>query len=642
LKDNPLRTAVTLALALTALLWAGGFVLAQNSAMFDINAPIPSSAQAGKEIIFEVRITNTGIETWMSDEYFVLVRIFDANKNYLTETDKVRQFEDIGPGEVLTTEIPFDVPAYYGGNYYYTVALEFEDIYPLESSHFSLRISPIEKVKVVTGSLRIGHTSSNGSRPSTNIDLSLVNQLASKRSFRLNLSARNSHQMSEVNNYFFDYRSGSMNLSVGQISSALSYLTLRRLHGMKVETETEGMSFTVFRHLPPAQKASVANNIQTKNLYGARGAIQLTDSFTLAGNYAQSRKNRGSVASIEGDLALTPQFTISGEYAQSTLEENEVGKREDNAFRATVSRTSPKLSFNGLYQKVGRDFYSLENSGLVKDREEYSLSFNYRLGQYMRATARHNLYQDDVSQHDTVSRRTTGSMGLSFFFPKLPSLSISYGENTNLSAGAVNRPKNSITNTLTVGVSKRIGRAHLSVTQTQTDSQDRTKALSKRNTLSTTYKISTPLTKQLSLSTSYRDSSSRASSTSSSTHRSYITSDLKYTIIPTKLISSLRYAINESPSKATGGYYKTTTTLNTSYYFTRKDSLGIRYTIQDNRNLGSSSVSSSGSQRLELSCTSELTKNHNVSLRYSLMSRRPISTGNPQRQDIRLTYFYKF
>ena len=59
---------------------------------------------------------------------------------------------------------------------------------------------------------------------------------------------------------------------------------------------------------------------------------RLTDNFTFAGNYVQSKKNRASVMSIEGDLALTPELAISGEYADSSLEEGEAGSSKDGAF----------------------------------------------------------------------------------------------------------------------------------------------------------------------------------------------------------------------------------------------------------------------------------------------------------------------
>ena len=61
-----------------------GFAFAENSAMFRIIATMPPSPQAGKEITFKVGMTNTGTETWVAGEYSVLLKIYDANKSYLT------------------------------------------------------------------------------------------------------------------------------------------------------------------------------------------------------------------------------------------------------------------------------------------------------------------------------------------------------------------------------------------------------------------------------------------------------------------------------------------------------------------------------------------------------------------------------
>lgn len=54
---------------------------------------MPPSAQAGKETIFEVKVTNTGTETWVGGEYSLFIKIYDTNKNYLTETDKIRKVD---------------------------------------------------------------------------------------------------------------------------------------------------------------------------------------------------------------------------------------------------------------------------------------------------------------------------------------------------------------------------------------------------------------------------------------------------------------------------------------------------------------------------------------------------------------------
>jgi len=100
IRGDVLRKAAILFAVLGILFFRGGVVFAQHSAMFRIITTIPPSAQAGKEIIFVLGITNTGTETWLSGEYSFLIKIYDANKNYLTETDKARHFEDTDPGKV--------------------------------------------------------------------------------------------------------------------------------------------------------------------------------------------------------------------------------------------------------------------------------------------------------------------------------------------------------------------------------------------------------------------------------------------------------------------------------------------------------------------------------------------------------------
>ena len=94
------RIAILILVGLCCLFYNAGVIFAQHSAMFRIITTIPPSAQAGKEIIFVLGITNTGTETWLSGEYSFLIKIYDANKNYLTETDKARHFEDTDPGKV--------------------------------------------------------------------------------------------------------------------------------------------------------------------------------------------------------------------------------------------------------------------------------------------------------------------------------------------------------------------------------------------------------------------------------------------------------------------------------------------------------------------------------------------------------------
>jgi len=144
-----------------------GFAFAENSAMFRIITTTPPSAQAGKEIVFEVGITNTGTRTWVAGEYSVFLKVYDTNKSYLTETDKTRQFEDIAPGEALAINITFEIPADYSGTYYYCVSIEFEKE-ALFSHYFILKVLPfvpVPEVRKWTGSIKINYQDSQAIEP---------------------------------------------------------------------------------------------------------------------------------------------------------------------------------------------------------------------------------------------------------------------------------------------------------------------------------------------------------------------------------------------------------------------------------------------------------------------------------------------
>ena len=169
-----------------------GFVFAENSAMFRLIATMPPSVQAGKEIIFEIEITNTGTKTWVAGEYSVFVKVYDANKSYLTETDKTRQFEDIDPGEVVTANISFDIPVDYSGTYHYSVYIEFEKEV-LFSHYFILKVLPftlLPEAKKWTGSMQINYQDSQAIEPTTSFNLRSVNLLPHSSYLRFSTSGR--------------------------------------------------------------------------------------------------------------------------------------------------------------------------------------------------------------------------------------------------------------------------------------------------------------------------------------------------------------------------------------------------------------------------------------------------------------------
>jgi len=214
--------------------------LAEDSAIFEAIAPLPALATAGQKMLFVVRITNTGTETWLDGEYSLLVKIYDVGKEYLTQSDKDKQFKDTEAGEVLTSEISFDIPADYAGTYYYRINLELKDGSIIESRYFQLQIRsapPVPKPKL-TGSVKSGYQASSTFESSTNFNFYLVNKLPEKRYLKFTgIGTYTFKESPQLGNLLLYYREKGTNVSLGDIRDTLSDLTLDRIEGVKVDTE---------------------------------------------------------------------------------------------------------------------------------------------------------------------------------------------------------------------------------------------------------------------------------------------------------------------------------------------------------------------------------------------------------------------
>jgi len=309
------RAAILILVGICCVFYNAEVIFAENSVMFRIVSIVPPPAQAGKEVVFVVRITNTGTESWVSGEYSLFIKIYDANKNYLIETDKIRQFKDTDPGEVLTANIDFDIPVEYSGTYHYLVGIEFEKEVLL-SHYFILKIlpfTPVPEVKKWTGSVQIGYQDAQAVEPTTSMNLRVVNLLPQGRYLKLSTSGRSSPIADpELSNFLVSYHSKKVDISAGEFTTGLSQLTLSRSRGIKVESRLGRINLVGL--VGSSQKTFEGD------LYGLRGSSNVTNKFELAANYVQGKESQNSVASLQGELAISPQITLSGEYGWSSYE----------------------------------------------------------------------------------------------------------------------------------------------------------------------------------------------------------------------------------------------------------------------------------------------------------------------------------
>ena len=212
-----------------------------------------------------------------------MIKIYDASKEYLTQSDKVKQFKDTEPGEVLTSEISFDIPADYAGTYYYRINLELKDGSIIESRYFQLQVRPpppVPKPKL-TGSVKSGYQASSTSESVTSVNLYLVNKLPEKRYLKFTgIGTYTFKESPRLGNLLLYYRGKGVNVSLGDVRDALCYLTLDRIEGLKVDTELGR-----FKLIATAGRKEQISSGTRPSVYGLGVAVKPISWFDLGVNY---------------------------------------------------------------------------------------------------------------------------------------------------------------------------------------------------------------------------------------------------------------------------------------------------------------------------------------------------------------------
>lgn len=610
-----MRKIIVSVIILLVLFYGRGFAFAENSAMFLVTT-VPLSVQAGRRIVFLVRMSNTGIEGWTGGEYSVFVKIFDENKDYLTETNKIGQFKDIAPGEKLTTNITFDVPHEYSGTYYYTVGIDFEKE-ALFSYYFTLKISPFipaPETKRWTGKVEIDYQDDPAIESITRLNLRLVNILSHNSYLRLSASGLASPVINpELNNFLVSYHSKKLDISVGDLTTALSRLTLSRSRGIRIEKGLGKLSLV-----------GLVGSAQKKfedDLYGLRGSIRLTDSSELAANYVERKEDKNSAASVEARFGLSPGLTLRGEYAWNVYKEGEIGseRKKGNAFQLAASLYYEKLMLDASYEKVRRDFYFVGTPSISGDYEQYDLSLTHFLTNHINGTIYYSRYHSGLSENSGSLITSTAGVDLTAAFPNLPRLMITYSLDETRSNDNENLLINDTSDNLTVGFSYPIGKARVSANYLRFGYKDASEMAIDGTTVATNYGLSVPWGKRTTFSANYAVSSAENFTDTNIAYSQLITLEAKYRPSLRKLALSSQYKVTLPDS---GQERKTTTSFGLSYSFTNKSVLRLNYGLTNYGEFINTDKAISDRFSINLNYDSGLAKHHKLQLNYTLNSQR--------------------
>lgn len=577
---------------------------------------MPPSVQAGNKIIFVARVRNTGTEGWTGGEYSVFMKIFDENRSYLTETDKIEQFKDIAPGEILTANITFDVPHEYSGTYYYTAGLDIEKE-ELFSYYFPLKISPFTpalETKRWDGNVEIEYQDDSTLESITRLNLRLVNILSHSSYLMFSASGLTSPVINpELNNFLVSYHSKKTDISAGDLNTVLSRLTLSRSRGIRIE---KGLGKISLVGLVGSPQKKFEND-----LYGLRGSINFTDNFELATNYVERKKNENSIASVEAQFGLGPKITLRGEYAWSGHKQEEIDseRKKGNAFQISASLYYEKLFFDASYEKAGKNFYFLGSPITSDEYEQYTLSLTHFLTNYINGTVFYNKYNSGLSQNSHNLLTTTAGVDLTVAFPNLPHLMLTYNLDETRSNDNENILINDTSDNLTVGFSYPIGKARVSANYLRFGYKDASEMAIDGTTVATNYGLSVPWGKRTTFSANYAVSSAENLTDTNIAYSQLITLEAKYRPSLRKLALSSQYKVTLPDS---GQERKTTTSFGLSYSFTNKSVLRLNYGLTNYGEFINTDKAISDKFSINLNYNSGLAKHHKLQLNYTLNSQR--------------------
>ncbi|MBI5573734.1 MAG: hypothetical protein HY919_04170 [Elusimicrobia bacterium] len=624
-----------LAYSLTRCLYAA------PSGNIQLSIASPDPATAGEKVTFQVIALNTGSEKWLSDEYYMEAEIYDAQKNYIKKTGKLKVKNDVNTGETALAYIPFTVPSSFSGEYFYKITLTLKEQRIIVSEYLPFTIvelaRPLQPEKKVTvggnailswkQSQKKYEVDSSSSDYNGSLNLNLVGNVY-QTPVSLNVYAlyTKSDQF-DLDNFLFNYYGKKIQVAFGDIQPSYNSLTLygAGIRGLNITGTTGKFSASIVgaQSAEKEEGTDTANGIYERYLYGGKINQGFTEMNTvLGGSYIESKDNENSIERpgttlpvkntvIGGDVYFEPIdfLGVKGDYGQSEYwEDISSGSVKDSGIRATISSVNVKnFSFTGIYSKIEPDFNSLGAPASTKDKESYELSTGYSLERSCSLSVYFNNYHDNLNKDPskTTTTQNLGSVTLATGIPKYPVLTLGYS--MNIAKGDPINALNNETKTPSVGISHTIKMTTLSLNAQQSKFKDKTSVSSDLKTDTGNLGFSTRIGENISVSggTTLSKTLNIASSTETATG-SYSLNINYLNIIKDKLSAAMWGSYTTSldkPMQSTDNI-NTTGTVELTYNLRQNLSATLGYTLADYKDdisVVNSYKENSGNIRLSMS-----------------------------------------
>lgn len=215
-------------------------VFAAPSGNIQLSIASPDPATAGEKITFQVIALNTGSEKWLSDDYYLEAEIYDAQKDYIKKTGKLKGKNNVNTGETALAYIPFTVPNSFSGEYFYKITLTLKEQRIIVSEYLPFTIVELARTLQPTSKVTVGGNAilswkqsqkkydiyGSSSDYNGSVNLNLVGNVY-QTPVSLNVYALYTKEdQFDLDNFLLNYYGQKIQLSFGDIQPSYNSLTL--------------------------------------------------------------------------------------------------------------------------------------------------------------------------------------------------------------------------------------------------------------------------------------------------------------------------------------------------------------------------------------------------------------------------------
>lgn len=491
-----------------------GQILSAELANIQLAIATPDPVVAGGDITLQVIVVNSGPSKWVQGEYYIEAEIYDAGKNYLAKTSRIKGNSDVAAGMTNLFYIPFNVSTRFVGTYFYKVKVFYKEQVMAESDYTSFGVIPIPTSHPKSaGTVKLGGNAVLSYRQSSlyegkdytgNFNLNIVGQVM-EHAMLLNLYTFHTPKSTsaaegishEIYTILFNYYGDNWNIGVGDILPSFSPLSLygTGMRGGLYEYKSGifSMGLAGARMVKPVEGNDSSNGTYERWLLGGKGGFEMPYQIAVSGSYLTSFDKQESINNpgpslmpannnvIGGTILWTPSdlLALNIEYQNSNYWADirkSSSSISDYAYRSELRITPENLLVRMVYQETRPNFYAFGSPGATKDRQTIDLYTNYKFFERFTVNCGLNRFRDnlDSNPQKVITTQNILTTGVSYVSPgQWPSPSLNYSMNE--AVGNPRSAQDNITNSIGLGLTSKVSIVNFGVNFQQTNFRDKNK-----------------------------------------------------------------------------------------------------------------------------------------------------------------------